>query len=135
MIAAIEPTPAALLQAVLLLTATGVVFVLAALLVGALVRRRVAHRVKSDAYECGELPVGQGAIQFDLRFYVVALVFVIFDIEVALFFPWAVIYRDAGLAGLLDMLFFFGVIVVGFAFLWRLGYLEWVRSTTGQGER
>ena len=68
-------------------------------------------------------------MQFDLRFYVVALVFLIFDIEIALFYPWAVVYKDAGITGLWDMLFFFAVLVVGYLYLWRFGYLDWVRST------
>src|SRR5207253_10602667 len=81
-------------------------------------------------------------VQFDLRFYIVALVYLIFDVEVALFYPWAVAYGDADALGktigmsayavrqvaLVDMLFFFGVLLVGFAYLWRFGYLDWVRS-------
>jgi NADH-quinone oxidoreductase subunit A len=73
--------------------------------------------------------IGSSWVQFDLRFYVVALVFIIFDIEIALFYPWAVVYRSAGIAALWDMLFFFGFIVVGYLYLWRFGYLDWVRST------
>ena len=81
-------------------------------------------------------------MQFDLRFYIVALVFLIFDVEVALFYPWAVAYGSAAelaarlgmtatevrAVALVDMLFFFGVLLVGFAYLWRFGYLDWVRS-------
>lgn len=124
--------PTALLQGLLLFVAGAVAMVLGALLVGALVRRRLPHRVKGQPYECGEVAVGSSWVQFDLRFYVVALVFVIFDVEIALFYPWAVVYKQAGLAGLWDMLFFFGVLVVGFLFLWRFGYLDWVRATSGQ---
>jgi NADH-quinone oxidoreductase subunit A len=67
-------------------------------------------------------------VQFDLRFYVLALVFVIFDVEVALLFPWAVVYGLPGAAGpaLLDFAIFAGVLLVGFAYLWRAGYLDWV---------
>jgi len=114
------------------------------LLVGRLIRPRVLHPDKATAYECGELPVGEGWVQFDLRFYVVALVFLVFDVEIALFYPWAVVYGGAGAgqswealwpvrwAALWDMLFFFGVIVVGFLYLWRFGYLDWVRAISGQ---
>ena len=74
-------------------------------------------------------------MQFDLRFYVVALVFLVFDVEIALFYPWAVVYgsgdQSVKLAALYDMLFFFGVLVVGFLYLWRFGYLDWVRASTG----
>lgn len=116
----------------MLIMATGVFMVLAALLMGALVRRRLAHAVKGEPYECGEPAIGSSWVQFDLRIYVVALVFIIFDVEIALFYPWAVVFKDAGLAGLLDMLFFFGVLVVGYLYLWRFGYLDWVRSAAGQ---
>ncbi len=125
-------TPAELLGGLTLFAAGGVLMALGALLIGALVRRKLPHRVKSATYECGEVAVGSGWIQFDLRFYVVALVFIIFDVEVALFYPWAVVFREAGLVGLWDMLFFFGVLVVGFVYLWRFGYLDWVRTTSGQ---
>jgi NADH-quinone oxidoreductase subunit A len=113
----------------LIFTLAGIAMSFGALLVGKLVRTRLPHPEKATPYECGEPAIGTSWVQFDLRFYVVALVFLIFDIEIALFYPWAVAYRDAGVAGLWDMLFFFGVIVVGFLYLWRFGYLDWVRAT------
>ena len=127
--------PAVMVQGVLLFIIAGVMMVLGALLAGSLLRRKLAHPVKGEAYECGEPAIGQSWVQFDLRFYVVALVFVIFDVEIALFYPWAVVYRDAGYAGMVDMLFFFGVLVVGYLYLWRFGYLDWVRSTSAHQRR
>jgi NADH-quinone oxidoreductase subunit A len=124
--------PASLLQGALIFVAAGILMILVALLIGAIVRRRLPDRVKGDTYECGEPTVGASWVQFDLRFYIVALVFVIFDVEIALFYPWAVVYKESGLAGLVDMLFFFGVLVVGYLYLWRFGYLDWVRSTSAQ---
>src|SRR5882724_179084 len=120
----------------------GVAFVLFNLLMGALARPRVPNVEKASAYECGEPTIGPSWVQFDLRFYIVALVYLIFDVEVALFYPWAVAYGSAGALGesigqsafqvrqvaLVDMLFFFGILLVGFAYLWRFGYLDWVRS-------
>ena len=130
---AISPNdPASLLQGVLIFVVAGVAMIVVALALGALIRRRLPHRVKGEPYECGEPTIGESWVQFDLRFYVVALVFVIFDVEIALFYPWAVIYKQSGIAGLVDMLFFFGVLVVGFLYLWRFGYLNWVRSTAAQ---
>lgn len=105
--------------------------------VGRLLRPRVDHPVKSDAYECGEEAVGPAQVQFDLRFYIVALVYLVFAVEVVLFYPWAVAYGSAGegdeaftfrSVALVDMLIFFGLLVVGFAYLWRFGYLDWVRA-------
>jgi NADH-quinone oxidoreductase subunit A len=117
---------------------------LGAMLFGWLLRPRVRNADKDAAYECGEVAVGPGWVQFDLRFYVVALIFLVFDVEIALFYPWAVVFGGGTAAGaawhtlqslrwaaLWDMLFFFGVIVVGFIYLWRFGYLDWVRITGG----
>ncbi len=118
-----------LVLGLLLFTGAGIGMVLAPLLLGKLLRTTLPHPEKDVPYECGEPAIGSSWVQFDLRFYVVALVFIIFDIEIALFYPWAVIYRQAGVAALWDMLFFFGVIVVGYLYLWRFGYLDWVRST------
>jgi NADH-quinone oxidoreductase subunit A len=131
-----------LVVGLVLFLAAGAGMVLGALVFGRFVRPKVPHPEKLAAYECGEPAIGSGWVQFDLRFYVVALVFVIFDIEIALLFPWAVVYgggahpgapaevlRQVRESALIDMLFFFGVLVVGFLYLWRFGYLDWVRSS------
>jgi NADH-quinone oxidoreductase subunit A len=118
-----------LVLGLLIFTVTGFAMSFGALLAGKLVRTRLSHPEKDTAYECGEPAIGSSWVQFDLRFYVVALVFLIFDIEIALFYPWAVVYREAGVSALWDMLLFFGVVVVGFLYLWRFGYLDWVRAT------
>jgi NADH-quinone oxidoreductase subunit A len=131
-----------ILLSITLFVGFGVGFVFLNLAVGALARPRVPNAEKAATYECGEPSIGPSWVQFDLRFYTVALVFLIFDVEVALFYPWAVAYGSAGAIGeaigmsafelrqvaLVDMLFFFGVLLVGFAYLWRFGYLDWVRS-------
>jgi NADH-quinone oxidoreductase subunit A len=149
-----------LVASLLVFLAVGVAFLGANLLVGRLVRPRKPDPAKGQVYECGEEPVGDARVQFDLRFYVVALLFVVFDVEVAFFFPWAVVFgsatraADAGLPAaeraaaaanlgqaaadpvamnalavlaFLELLLFFGVLLVGFAYLWRRGDLEWVR--------
>src|SRR5437867_9493142 len=116
-----------ILLSVTLFVLFGAVFVLLNLAVGALARPKVPNPEKSAVYECGEPSIGTSWVQFDLRFYIVALVFLIFDVEVALFYPWAVAYggaielaRELGqtlfqirLIALVDMLFFFGVLLVG----------------------
>jgi NADH-quinone oxidoreductase subunit A len=119
----------------LIFIVAGIAMSLGALVFGQLVRTRLPHPEKAAPYECGEPTIGTSWVQFDLRFYVVALVFLIFDIEIALFYPWAVVYKEAGIAAMWDMLFFFGVIVVGFLYLWRFGYLDWVRATGLHDER
>jgi NADH-quinone oxidoreductase subunit A len=120
---------------ILIFIVAGIAMSLGALVFGQLVRTRLPHPEKAAPYECGEPTIGTSWVQFDLRFYVVALVFLIFDIEIALFYPWAVVYKEAGIAAMWDMLFFFGVIVVGFLYLWRFGYLDWVRATGLHDER
>ncbi len=120
-----------LVLGLLIFTIAGIGMSLGALLIGKLLRTSLPHPHKGAAYECGEPAIGPGWVQFDLRFYVVALVFLIFDIEIALFYPWAVVYREAGVAALWDMLFFFAVLVVGYLYLWRFGYLDWIRATEG----
>ena len=119
----------------LIFVVTGILMSATILIIGKLLRTNLPHPEKDEAYECGEPAIGDSWVQFDLRFYVVALVFLIFDIEVALFFPGAVVYKEAGIAALWDMLFFFAVLVVGFLYLWRFGYLDWVRATEGQMKR
>jgi NADH-quinone oxidoreductase subunit A len=131
-----------LLLSITIFVAFGAAFVWINLVAGALARPKIPNPEKSAVYECGEPSIGSSWVQFDLRFYIVALVYLIFDVEVALFYPWAVAYGNAMRLGqslgmsafeirqvaLVDMLFFFGVLLVGFAYLWRFGYLDWVRS-------
>ena len=110
----------------------GFLMAFAVLVAGKLLRPKVSHPEKDAPYECGEPAIGTSWVQFDLRFYVVALVFIVFDVEIVLFYPWAVVFKEAGLPALYDMLFFFGVVVVGFLYLWKFDYLDWVRASTGQ---
>ncbi len=134
-----------LLQVLAVFAGAAFLMAFGVLVLGLLFRPRLRHPEKDAAYECGEEPVGPGWVQFDLRFYVVALVFLVFDVEIALFYPWAVVFgggtapgaawdalRQIRAAALWDMLFFFGVIVVGFIYLWRFGYLDWVRVVGGR---
>src|ERR1700742_1504011 len=127
-----------ILLSITIFFALGAAFVFVNLIAGSLARPKAPHPEKSAVYECGEPAIGSSWVQFDLRFYIVALVFLIFDVEVALFYPWAVVYGDAANTGhalgmsafairetaLVDMLFFFGVLMVGFAYLWRFGHLD-----------
>ena len=198
-------TPTSIVAYLTLFTLVGFGFLFVALLVGRLLRARVPTAAKLEAYECGEPPVGSSYVRFDLRFYVVALLFVIFDVEVAFFFPWATVfgkaneltnpdlpravveahYREFGvpesylhaesekynplksgspvgttegsvaiggnseaetagevvtgeeivanarrltLASMADLGVFFGVLLVGFAYIWKRGDLNWVRA-------
>lgn len=137
----------ALVGYILIFTVVGAGFVLVNLLVGRLLRPNKPSPEKQTVYECGEPTVGTSYVQFDLRFYVVALLFVVFDVEMAFFFPWAVVFGEANIAAdagdatmqglawlaFADIAVFFGFLMVGFAYLWKRGDLEWVRSTQSTG--
>ncbi len=127
-----------LVQGMVVFLIAGLAMVLGALVTGWFLRPSLPHPEKQEPYECGEPTIGPSWVQFDLRFYVVALVFLVFDVEVALFYPWAVVFgagsHDVKVAATYDMLFFFGVIVVGFVYLWRFGYLDWVRASASGRE-
>jgi NADH-quinone oxidoreductase subunit A len=80
---------------------------------------------KVSAYECGFAPFGDSRKQFDVRYYLVAILFIIFDLEVAFLFPWAVAFKEVGWFGLSSMLVFLAVLTIGFIYEWRKGALEW----------
>ena len=80
---------------------------------------------KNSPYECGFAPFESSHIPFDVRFYLVALLFIIFDLETAFFFPWALVLRKIGWVGFLGMLMFLGLLVIGFIYEWKRGALEW----------
>lgn len=154
----------------------GSLIVLAPLLIGRLVRPKNPTPEKDAVYECGEPTIGSSFIQWDLRFYTVALLFIVFDVEVAFFFPWSTMYGEAmqladtelvepyrgeltdkllnqpsgtavsipgssitpaealdlGWLAFADISVFFGVLLVGFAYVWKRGDLEWVRALSSQ---
>jgi NADH-quinone oxidoreductase subunit A len=166
-----------LLGYLVLFVLVGVGFVFVHLMIGKMIRPSRPDADKLTIYECGEPTIGSAWVQFDLRFYVVALLFVIFDVEVAFFFPWAVVFGQAVAAAkpdgatpgqvamadrellqntnnppltvdesaaqrvaarqyawlaFFDILVFFGVLLVGFAYLWSRGDLKWVRSLAAE---
>jgi NADH-quinone oxidoreductase subunit A len=163
----------ALVGYLVLFTFIAASFLLITLLIGKLVRPILPNPEKDAIYECGEPTIGSSWVQFDLRFYVVALLFVIFDVEVAFFFPWAAVFGktirvadpsasaasvqkpleelgfiadpaaidltathqgawNLAVIAFLDLLVFFGVVLVGFAYLWKRGDLDWVRAATNE---
>ena len=101
--------------------ALAVVIVLASFVVA----RQRPDSEKLSAYECGFEPFGDARHKFDVRFYLVAILFIIFDLEVAFLFPWAVTLGHLGLFGFWSMIVFLGVLTVGFIYEWQKGGLEW----------
>jgi len=82
---------------------------------------------KLTTYECGEDPVGGAWVQFNIRFYVFALIFVVFDVEAVFLLPWATVFRELGVIAYLEGVVFIAILVVALAYVWRKGDLEWVR--------
>jgi NADH-quinone oxidoreductase subunit A len=80
---------------------------------------------KLSAYECGFEPFEDSRMKFDVRYYLVAILFIIFDLEIAFLFPWAISLHDIGLFGFFAMAIFLGILVVGFIYEWKKGALEW----------
>lgn len=99
----------------------GVVLIAAA----AIVAVRNPDPEKVSAYECGFNAFDDARMKFDVRFYLVSILFIIFDLEVAFLFPWAVAFRDVGDLGFWSMMVFLGVLTIGFAYEWKKGAMEW----------
>ena len=155
----------------LVFAGVGAIFPLLPMVLGKLLRPKLPSEAKEAIYECGEETIGSSYIRFDLRFYVVALLFIVFDVELLFFFPWAVVFGRAtrladpalpdaerqtlsdallvtepgaapmvsaaeatgiGWLAVADLLIFFFVVLVGYAYLWKMGDLDWVRSVQAQ---
>ena len=89
---------------------------------------------KLTSYECGELPEGSAWVKFNIRFYVIALIFLIFDVEIVFLFPWAVVYQDLGLLAFIEAFIFVLILVVGFVYVWAKGDLDWVKMNVRYGK-
>lgn len=118
---------------VVILMGIGAIMVVGALLLGKLIRPQHPNPIKGEAYECGEAPIGVAWSNFNIRFYVVSLIFIIFDVESALMFPVAGVFKkfvDIGEGGVVlgSFLLFILVLAVGVVYCWKKGDLDWVRS-------
>lgn len=103
------------------------IFVFIGILAARIVSPHNPTKEKRTTYECGEDTVGPTWIKFNIRFYVIALIFVIFDVEVVFLFPWAVVFQKMGMVAFIEMLVFLLILAAGFVFVWARGDLEWVR--------
>ncbi|MFA9517143.1 NADH-quinone oxidoreductase subunit A [Halopenitus sp. H-Gu1] len=116
------------------LAVVGIAIPLGMMAVSALLRPSVPEQGKRTIYESGEIPTGSAHIRFNIQYYMVALLFLVFDIETVLLFPWAVVYRPALEAGvpmlqiLWPMLAFVGILTIGLVWAWRNGAVEWMQS-------
>jgi len=102
-----------------------VAFALAALIMSWLVQPKAPGHLKSKTYECGMKPFGDSRIQFDVKYYLFALLFLIFDIEAVFLFPWAVSFDKLGLFALVEAFIFIGILILGLAYAWKKDALKW----------
>ncbi len=96
------------------------------LVIAKLVRPVNPNRIKLMPYECGVDPIGDSRQRYTVRFYLVAILFVVFDIETVFLFPWAVQYKLLGLFGFVEMMVFLAILIVGYVWIWKKGALEWI---------
>lgn len=124
---------------VLLFIVGGLLFVSSALLVSKLIRPSRPNHEKLTSYESGEEPIGSPWIQFNVRFYVIALIFILFEVEIVFLFPWATIFSNKelitmtggtwGWLALTEMIIFVGLLVLGLIYAWKNGHLDWIKSS------
>lgn len=107
----------------ILVTGFALVSVLGSMILG----MRKPTPEKQAPYECGMQPVGTARERFSVKFYLVAMLFLLFDIEAVFLFPWAVVYRDLKIFGFIEMLLFIAVVLAGYVYVWKKGALEWER--------
>ncbi len=110
---------------ILIFIGVGVALGTLTLLVGGFVRPNQPYREKLAPYESGSPLFQDARVQFPMRYYIIAMLFVIFDIEIVFMFPWAVAFNSLGLVGLVEMVLFIAILIVGFWYAWKKGALEW----------
>ncbi len=111
---------------ILIFLAIAIAFPVVTLIVARLVRPQFPFQQKLEAYECGIQAASTARGRYAVRFYIVAMLFVIFDVETIFLFPWAIQYQVLGLFGLIEMLVFLAILIVGYIWIFRKGALEWV---------
>lgn len=100
-------------------------FAAVTLITAKLLRPSRGYPAKLTTYECGEEPIGSPWVKFNIRFYVVALIYIIFAVEVVFLFPWALVYQELGMFAFIEMVVFLTILFVGYAYVWAKGDLDW----------
>jgi NADH-quinone oxidoreductase subunit A len=115
---------------VLVQVALAIVVAAALVAISALLGKHVKNRVKDSPYESGIAPTGSARERFSVKFYLVAIVFILFDIEAVFLYPWAVVYRELKMFGFVEMTIFVVLILSGFFYIWKKGALDWSQETS-----
>ena len=110
---------------IIILLAVAGVFGLASLTFSSLIGQKKPSKVKLAPYECGCEPVGSARERFSIKFYLIAMLFILFDIEAVFLYPWSVIFKRLGMFGLMEMGVFIAILFVGYVYVWKKGALEW----------
>ena len=110
---------------ILVLIAIAVAFALGSVVMSRLVGQKKPSTVKLAPYECGMPPVGSARERVSVKFYIIAMLFIVFDIEAVFLYPWAVIFKRLGLFGFVEMGVFIAILLVGYVYVWKKGALEW----------
>jgi len=118
---------------VLVAVVLGIVMVAIPLVLQMLIAPSKKTKDKLQTYECGEEAEGSAWLQFNIRFYVIALIFLIFDVEVVFLFPWAVVFKELGLLALIEMGIFLIILIAGLAYVWVKADLDWVKRRVNYG--
>lgn len=114
-------------------------FIIAGLLATAIVTLssligwRRPTRAKMSPYECGMTPIGDARERFSVKFYLVAMLFILFDVEAVFLYPWAIILRDLKMFGFWEMIVYIGIVLVGFFYIWKKGVLDWGETSIRRG--
>lgn len=106
-----------------LCVATGIGIAL--IVIGNLLGPKTPSAEKLSPYECGFMPFEDARLKFDVRYYLLAILFIVFDLEIAFVFPWALVFRELGVFGLVEMGIFLALLFIGFIYVWKRGALEW----------
>lgn len=116
----------------------GISFILIGMAVSAFLKKRNPNPIKNSTYECGEISEGPSRTPFNMRFYIIAIIFLLFDVELIFLFPWSTIFADKNLLAtvpqwalfnMIEMSIFILILLLGLAYVWRKGDLEWIRPT------
>jgi NADH-quinone oxidoreductase subunit A len=99
-----------------------------------LIGKRKPTRAKLEPYECGMEPIGDARERFSVKFYLVAMLFILFDVEAIFMYPWAVILKELKMFGFWEMLVYIGIVLVGLFYVWKKGVLDWGRVSPTRGE-
>jgi len=111
----------------------GAVLLIAALLLAKILSPSKPSKNKLDTYECGEEAEGSAWVQFNIRYYVIALIFIIFDVEVLFLFPWSVVFKELGWLAFIEMSIFIIILIFGLVYVWRKRDLDWVKYRVKYG--